>query len=135
MTEINANMWTWSMAINEATKNKTAAWLFLQYFTTAEYQKWSIVEGNAVDPPRKSVFESQEVQDVLARNTGYIETFNATVPGTTIQFTPQPHFFETTTEWAATLQDIVAGKYSSVQDAMDKLKVKMDKVVEDVEAE
>lgn len=134
-TEINANLWTWSMAINDASKNKTAAWLFLQYFTTAEYQKWSIVEGNAVDPPRKSVFESPEVQAVLARNTGYVETFNATVPGTTIQFTPQPHFFQTTTEWAATLQDIVAGKYSSVQDAMDQLKSKMDKIVEDVEAE
>lgn len=93
------------------------------------------MEGNAVDPPRKSVFESPEVQAVLARNTGYVDTFNATVPGTTIQFTPQPHFFQTTTEWAATLQDIVAGKYSSVQDAMDQLKTKMDKIVEDVEAE
>ncbi len=134
-SEINSNLWTWSMAINEASKNKTAAWLFLQYFTSADYQKWSITEGNCVDPPRKSVFESQEVQDVLARNTGYIEAFNATVPGTTIQFTPQPHFFQTTTEWAATLQDIVAGKYDSVQDGMDQLKDKMDQIVEDVEAE
>lgn len=134
-TEVNSNLWTWSMAINEASKNKTAAWLFLQYFTSADYQKWSITEGNAVDPPRKSVFESKEVQDILESNTGYIEAFDDTVPGTTIQFTPQPHFFQTTTEWAATLQDIVAGKYSSVQEAMDKLKVKMDEIVADVEAE
>ena len=134
-SEINANLWTWSMGINANSKHKTAAWLFLQYFTSPEYQKYSILEGNCVDPPRKSVFEDPEVQAMIGSNTGYLETFELSVPGTTIQFTPQPHFFQTTTEWAATLQDIVAGKYDSVQEGMDALKEKMDEIVKDVPVE
>ncbi len=36
-----------------------------------------------------------------------------------IQFTPQPLFFETTTEWAQALQDIYAG--ADAQERLDKL--------------
>ena len=64
---------------------------------------------------------------------GYIDAYNETIEQTTILFTPQPYFFETTTEWAATLQDMIAGQYGSVQEAMDALKAKMDKSVEDIE--
>lgn len=130
--EINSNLWTWAIAMNKASRNKLAAWLFLQYFTGAEYSLWSALEMNAVDPARKSVWNNPEFQAKMADREGYYETFQATIDGTRILFTPQPHFFETTTEWAATLQSIVAGKYTSVQDALDILKRKMDEAVEDV---
>jgi len=132
-TQVNANLWTWAMAINKASKNKTASWLFLQYFTGKEFNQWASTKMKTVDPARKSVFESPEFVSVLAKSTGYGQTFQESVAGTTIQFTPQPYFFETTTEWAATLQDIVAGKYSSVEDGLNQLKVKMDKIVADIE--
>lgn len=131
-TDVNANLWTWAMAINKASNNKKAAWLFLQYFTGKEYSQWASTKSKVVDPPRKSVFESADFVSVLAKSEGYGQAFKDSVAGTTIQFTPQPHFFETTTEWAATLQDIVAGKYPSVKAGLDQLKVKMDKIVSDI---
>ncbi len=131
--EIKSNLWVWSLAMNAASKQQDAAWLFIQYFTAKEYQAWSVTEWKAVDPPRKSVFENPKFQEIIGATPGFKETFEATVPGTTVYFTPNPYFFELTTEWAATLQDLVAGKYKSTQEAMDTLKAKMDKSLADVE--
>jgi multiple sugar transport system substrate-binding protein len=128
-----SNFWTWAMAMNKASKNKDAAWYFLMYFTSKEFALEASTKTNAMNPARNSVWASQAFKDKLAKQEGYIDTFNKTIPGTTILFTPQPFFFETTTEWAAALQDIVAGKYSSVKEGMDTLKAKMDAAVEDVE--
>ncbi|GHS99568.1 sugar ABC transporter substrate-binding protein [Synergistales bacterium] len=129
----HSNYWTWSMAMNSASKNKDAAWYFLMYFTSKGFAEYASVEKNSVDPARTSVWNSEGFGKKMAKQEGYIDTYNKTINSTTILFTPQPYFFETTTEWAATLQDIVAGKYKSVQEGMDSLKVKMDKALEDVE--
>jgi multiple sugar transport system substrate-binding protein len=130
-----SNYWTWSMAMNSSSKNKDAAWYFMMYFTSKEFASYASVEMNSLDPARTSVWESAGFQEKMAKQPGYIDTFNKTIGSTTILFTPQPYFFETTTEWAATLQDIVAGKYGSVQEGMDSLKSKMDKAVADIEIE
>ncbi|NCC77635.1 MAG: extracellular solute-binding protein, partial [Clostridia bacterium] len=132
-SDIFSNMWTWAIAMNSSSKNKDAAWMFMQYFTSKEYTQWASVNAKVVDPARKSVFESADFQAVLDKAEGFAATFDAQIANTGIQFTPQPHFFETTTEWAATLQDIVGGKYKSTQEAMDALKKKMDEIVSDVE--
>jgi multiple sugar transport system substrate-binding protein len=132
---INSNLWTWALAMNKSSKNKLAAWLFMQYFTSKEYALWASVELNNVDPARASVWENPQFKDKMSQQSGYLETFKATIDGTRILFTPQPHFFETTTEWSATLQKIVAGQYDSVQQGMDKLKEKMDEAVEYVKTE
>jgi len=128
-----SNYWTWSLAMNSASKNKDAAWLFMMYFTSKEFAYYASVDMNSLDPARTSVWESDAFAEKMAKQPGYIETYQATIDSTTILFTPQPYFFETTTEWAATLQDIVAGQYGSVQEGMDALKAKMDKAVEDIE--
>jgi multiple sugar transport system substrate-binding protein len=103
------------------------------YFTGKDFAKYATIEGNSLDPVRTSVWESEEFKTMMDEQPGYIDSYNATIDNTTILFTPQPYFFETTTEWAATLQDIVAGKYDSVQDGMDQLKEKMDKAVSDID--
>ncbi|WP_069999515.1 ABC transporter substrate-binding protein [Cellulosilyticum sp. I15G10I2] len=133
-TEINSNLWTWAMAMNEYSKEKVAAWLFLQYFTGKEYSLWASINASVADPARQSVFNNPDFKTVFAKSEGYAQALEETVGGTTIQFTPQPHFFETTTEWASVLQEIVAEKYS-VEQGMNVLKEKMDKIVDDVEIE
>ncbi|MDR0654489.1 MAG: sugar ABC transporter substrate-binding protein [Synergistaceae bacterium] len=128
-----SNYWTWSMAMNSASKNKDAAWYFLMYFTSKPFAEYASVEKNSVDPARTSVWNSEGFGKKMAKQEGYIDTYNKTIDSTTILFTPQPYFFETTTEWAATLQDIVAGTYGSVQEGMDTLKAKMDAALADVD--
>lgn len=128
---IHSNIWGWGLSINAASKKKTAAWLFVQYFTGKEYMKAAAIEG-AVNPTRESVFYSDEFQNVVLQTEGYLDTFKATIDGTSILSTPQSHFYESTAEWAATLQDIVNGQYASVQEGMNSLKVKMDNIVSDI---
>jgi len=134
--DMAANIWIWSMAMNADSQNKDAAWYFLQYFTGPEYMLYAGTEGNSPDTPRKSVGESEEYKAVVGQADGYLESIEVLLPNATIQFTPQPYFFECTTEWAATLQDLVTSdKYSSTEEAMKQLSDKLTDIVSDLEVE
>jgi multiple sugar transport system substrate-binding protein len=102
-----SNEWVWQLAMNSTSKNKKAAWLFMQYFTGPEFTLWAAVNAKTVDPARQSVWDNQEFKDKIGKVPGYYDTFTKTIPNTAIQFTPQPYFIQSTTEWAAALQKIV----------------------------
>jgi multiple sugar transport system substrate-binding protein len=130
--KINSNYWIWSMAMNSYSKNKVAAWLFLQYFSSKEFLRSASVDANNMDPVRTSVYNDAGFQAKIAKLPNWYQSWQRTAPTTTIQFTPQPAFFQTTYEWAATLQDLVAGsKYRSVKDGLDALKILQDKMVQE----
>jgi multiple sugar transport system substrate-binding protein len=129
---IYSNFWTWSMAMNSYSKNKIAAWIFLQYFSTKEFLRSASIESNNMDPSRTSVFNDPAFQQKISILPNWYSSWQKTVPTTTILFTPQPAFFQTTYEWAATLQDLVSGgKYRSVKDGLDALKALQDKMVQE----
>ena len=96
----------------------------MQYFTGPEFTLWAALNAKTVDPARQSVWDNQEFKNKLASVPGYYETFTKTVPRTAIQFTPQPYFIESTTQWAATLQNIVLAG-ADPQNAMEKLAEKI----------
>jgi multiple sugar transport system substrate-binding protein len=130
--KFNSNFWTWSMAMNSYSKHKGAAWTFLQYFSSKEFLRYSSVEANNMDPTRTSVYNDAGFKAKIDKLPGWYEAWMKTVPSTTIQFTPQKAFFQTTYEWAATLQDLVAGgKYRSVQEGLDALKKLQDGLVQE----
>ena len=134
--DIKTNVWVWSMGMNAFSKNKDAAWLFLQYFTSPEFMLFSGTDGACADSPRASVAESEAYTSVVGKSHGYLEALEVLLPNATIQFTPQPYFFETTTEWAATLQDLVEEYRNTgacdTASAMSALKAKLDIAVEDI---
>ncbi|MGN1005994.1 MAG: ABC transporter substrate-binding protein [Aristaeellaceae bacterium] len=125
-----SNYWTWSMAMNANSDDKEAAWLFLQYFTSKEFASYASITEYNMDPIRTSVWNDPAFIEKMEQHEGYIDTFNATIGSTSILFTPQPEFFVTTTEWAATLQDIVMGQYGSVEEAMTALAAKVNEAVD-----
>ncbi len=129
------NLWAWSLSMNEYSKSKNPAWLFIQYFTSKDFLTFSVVDWKSVNTPRKSVFENPKFQEKMSGMEGYIDMFTKTLPGTTILYTPNPYHFEVTTEWSATLQDIVAGKYPSVEAGMKDLKKRIDLILEDISIE
>jgi multiple sugar transport system substrate-binding protein len=114
------NMWIWSLGMNSASKTKDAAWYFLQWATGKDFLL-KAVRGkfSLVDPIRKSVWADAEFQKKLEDFTDYYKTFQEIIPTCKVYFTPQPLFFETTTEWAATLQEIYNGK--DTKKALDEL--------------
>jgi multiple sugar transport system substrate-binding protein len=102
-----SNEWVWQLAMNSSSRNKKAAWLFMQYFTGPEFTLWAALNAKTVDPARQSVWDHQGFKDKISKVPGYHDTFTKTIPNTAIRFTPQPYFLQSTTEWAATLQKIV----------------------------
>lgn len=137
--DIKSNVWVWSLGMNSYSDNKGGAWLFLQYFTSPEFMLFSGTEAACADSPRASVAESEAYKSIVGASYGYLEALEVLLPNATIQFTPQPYFFETTTTWAATLQDLVEEYRTTgacdTAAAMKALKAELDIAVEDIVCE
>lgn len=118
--DLKTNMWIWSLAMNSASKNKGAAWYFIQWATGKEFLTDAAIHSAMVDPVRASVWENPEFQASMQRHTDFYKTFQEIIGTTAIQFTPQPLFFETTTEWAAALHEIYFERQTA-QQALDNL--------------
>ena len=135
-TEMKSNLWVWSLAMNADSKNKEAAWFFIQYFTSPEYMLWAGTEGASPDTPRQSVFDSEEYQATVGSANNYLEAFAALQDGGSIYFTPHPYFFEATTTWSDYLQRMVTtDEFASVEEGMKALKAELDMVVADLVVE
>lgn len=104
----DTNLWTWSLAMNAASRKKLAAWLFIQWATGKEAMTKAVQQGAFADPTRRSVFDGAFKQ-TLGAFPGYLDTFETVIDSTKIQFTPNVAFFENTEDWAVALQDIYAG--------------------------
>lgn len=122
------NLWVWSLAMNAKSKKKMAAWLFLQWATGKDHLQWGAVNADMVDPVRKSVAENSKFKDRLNKaHPTYLDTFNQVIDETAIQFTPQKKFFDATTSWASTLQNIYRG--DDAKSALDGLAKSLKKEV------
>lgn len=118
--KLNTNIWIWSLAMNAGSQKKDATWYFLQWATGKEFLTKGAVEYSMVNPVRDSIWQNADFQAKMAEQTDYLKTFQTIAAGDMkIQFTPQPLFFETTTEWAQALQDIYAG--DDAQTRLDEL--------------
>ena len=104
------NVWIWSMSISNFSQQKDPAWYFMQWVTGPEHALFGAREMDLVDPVRQSVWADEQFQEKLNNYPGYVEMFRAAEPGASIKFTPQPLFFDLTTEWAAMLQRMVANE-------------------------
>ncbi|MEP6463868.1 MAG: sugar ABC transporter substrate-binding protein [Frankiaceae bacterium] len=112
------NLWTWSLAMNARSKQKLAAWLFIQWATGKEAMNKAVSHAAFADPVRKSVFDTSFKQR-LNNFPGYLDTFEKVISSAKIQFTPQKKFFDTTDNWAVALQDIYSGQ--DAKSRLDKL--------------
>jgi multiple sugar transport system substrate-binding protein len=84
-----------------------------------------------VNPVRASVAKDADWQARLNKSySGYADQFAASAPGAKIYFTPQPLFFDVTTQWAETLQKMVA-KEVPVDEGLDQLAASIDKQLKD----
>ncbi|MFJ8330654.1 ABC transporter substrate-binding protein [Streptomyces sp. NPDC094437] len=104
------NMWIWSLGMNAKSKKKSASWLFLQWATGKEHLRRGALDHDHIDPVRRSISEDAAYKDKMRHLPGFLETFDAVVDRTRVQFTPQAQFFDATTSWAAALQEIYGGQ-------------------------
>jgi multiple sugar transport system substrate-binding protein len=120
--QLNTNVWIWSLAMNAGSKKKDCTWLFMQWATGKDFLTTAVVEPQytMVNPVRQSILDNPDFQKRMEFHTDYMKTLATIQEGDMrIHFTPQPLFFQTTTEWAQALQDIYAG--ADAQQRLDEL--------------
>lgn len=121
------NIWIWSLAMSNFSKDKDATWNFMQWASGPEHALFGATKMDFVNPVRKSVWADEMFRDRLDKSyPGYVEMHDISAPGAKIHFTPQPLFFDLTTEWASTLQKMVANEVP-VDEGLDQLAESVDK--------
>ena len=107
--------------MSEFSNNKEAAWLWMQWASGTDHGLFGAEKMDFVNPVRQSVWDDPDFQERIAKSyPGYLEQYQASAPGSKIYFTPQPLFFNLTTEWAASLQKMVANEVP-VDEGLDQL--------------
>src|SRR6202162_1915942 len=125
------NVWIWSLALNTAGKQKDAAWYWMQWASSTEHDLFGARKMDFVNPVRTSVWKDDEFRNRIDKSySGYLAQYDASAPGARIYFTPQPLFFDVTTQWAETLQKMVA-KEVPIDDGLDQLAASIDKQLKD----
>jgi multiple sugar transport system substrate-binding protein len=121
------NVWIWSLAMNSFSEQKEPAWHFIQWASGTEHGLFGARQMDFVNPVRQSVWQDEQFRQRIADSyTGYLDQYEASAPGSKIYFTPQPLFFNVTTEWAAMLQRMVANEIG-VDEGLDQLVQSIDR--------
>ena len=93
----------------------------MQWASGTEHDLFGARKMDFVNPVRASVWKDEEFRERIEKSyPGYLEQHDVSAPGAKIYFTAQPLFFDLTTEWAATLQKMVA-KEVPVDEGLDQL--------------
>ena len=75
-----SGLWTWALGINKATKNKEAAWLFVQWATAQRTLLNATIGYRNYNPSRTSITNDPRVQEVMGAWGGgsYLKTSRRT---------------------------------------------------------
>jgi len=125
------NVWIWSLALSSYSGQKEAAWYFMQWASSVEHDLFGARKMDFVNPVRASVWKDEEFRGRIDKSyPGYLNQHDTSAPGAKIYFTAQPLFFDLTTQWAETLQKMVA-KQVPVSEGLDQLAASVDKQLKD----
>ena len=115
------NIWIWSLSMSNFSSKKDAAWYFIQWASGPEHGLFGATQMDFVNPVRESVWADETFRERLDKSyPGYVAMHDLSAPGASIKFTAQPLFFDLTTEWASSLQKMVA-KELPVDEGLDQL--------------
>ena len=125
------NIWIWSLSMSNFSSKKDAAWYFMQWASGPEHGLFGATQMDFVNPVRESVWADSGFRERLDKSyPGYVAMHDVSAPGASIKFTAQPLFFDLTTEWASSLQKMVA-KELPVDEGLDQLAESVNRQLKD----
>lgn len=125
------NVWIWSLAMSNFSTRKDPAWYFMQWASGVEHGLFGAQKMDFVNPVRQSVWDDADFRSRIdSKYAGYLHQHDVSAPGAQIYFTAQPLFFDLTTEWAASLQKMVANEVP-VDEGLDQLAESVDRQLAD----
>jgi multiple sugar transport system substrate-binding protein len=113
---IKSNIWAWSVGMNAASKNKKAAWLFLEWAASTPVMLAASAQYNNQTPTRNSVWNDPTVVDITSKwgngtcrpiVTKNLEEYAA------LRWTPNPNAFALSEMWQEHLQKVWSGEMTA----------------------
>ncbi len=128
-----SGLWTWALGMSKATKNKEAAWLFIQWATSARTLLNATVEYRNYNPSRASVMSNPQVQKIMGQwgNGNYLDVLQKNLRTARVAWVPNPERTRLGDIWARALHEVYF-KRLSAEDAMKRASAEMEKVFRDV---
>lgn len=124
---IRSNLWTWALAINQHSRHKLASWLFIQWATSREQLIAATLNGN-LNPPRRSVWNDQRIQDMVDRWGNYRQVVQDNLQEyAQVCWTPQPEITAVGDRWARALQEMSSGV--EAQKALNRAAEDIDRII------
>lgn len=127
-----AGLWTWALGISKATKNKEAAWLFVQWATAQRTLLTATLDYRNYNPSRASIMDDPRVKETMGAWGGgsYVKVVAKNLESAKVAWTPQPERTRLGDIWARALHEIYF-KRMSAADALKKASVDVDKVLKE----
>lgn len=119
-----SNTWTWGLALNNASRHKKAAWLFIQWATSKERLLNASLEYNNFDPTRESVWNNPKVVKMFEGMGNYREVDTKALENAQVLYTSNPHIMTLLDMWSVALQEIWMGN-KTTKEALDDLAAKV----------
>lgn len=128
-----SGLWTWALGMSKATKNKEAAWLFIQWATSPRTLLNATVEFKNYNPSRSSVMNDPRTQQVLGGwgNGAYVKTVQENLKTARVAWVPNPERSRLGDIWARALHEIYF-KRLSAKEAFRRADAEVNKIFTDV---
>ena len=129
-----SGLFTWALGINKATKNKEAAWLFVEWATAQRTLLNATLGYRNYNPSRASITNDPRVQEVMGAWGGgtYLKTVVKNLETARVLWIPQPERTRTGDIWARSLHEIYFQRMSAA-DALKRADTEIDKVLKEAE--
>jgi multiple sugar transport system substrate-binding protein len=129
-----SSLYTWALGISKATKNKEAAWLFVEWATAQRTLLNATLGYRNYNPARASITNDPRVQDVRGAWGGgsYLKTVAKNLETARVAWVPQPERARLGDIWARSLQEIYFQRLSAA-DALKKADGEVDQVLKEAD--
>ena len=124
-------LWTWALGMSNATKNKEAAWYFIQWATSARTLLNATVEFRNYNPSRASVMNNPQVQKIMGGWGNYLSVVQKNLETARVGWVPNPERTRLGDIWARALHEVYF-KRLSAEEALKRASAEMDKVFVEV---
>jgi ABC-type glycerol-3-phosphate transport system substrate-binding protein len=126
--ERRPNLWTWSVVMNDRTRDAEAAWRFVEWATGSAFLLRSAFEGN-MNPTRRSTWDDGAFVARTARWGSFADVTRTLIEReAAVLVTPASAYLEVAKRWTKALLDAYTGR-AEVGEALEKAAADIDAVV------
>jgi multiple sugar transport system substrate-binding protein len=127
---IHPNLWTWSLVMNARSRDKAAAWRFIEWASSPGFLLRSVFEGN-MNPTRSSVWDAPSVAEHVAGWGDFAAVSRDLVENRArVLVTPAANYIAIAERWVRALRDAYAGA-AGVAEALELAAADIDVLTRD----